>query len=305
MHPALIILPALGLIVGSRVWVNRVLDRYDAAEDRPDNAQQVARDLLDRHGLYAVGVERTDLGDHYDPDAGMVRLSARTFDSTSLTAITVTAHEVAHAQQHASGYPLFLWRNRLARVAQVTSVAGTVLIVAVPLAFLVTGRRMPTTLLSTAALGVLGTGTATQLAAVPTELDASFRRAMPMLRQGYISEGQFEDAQRILLACSMTYAAASFAGILHVLPWLGRGRVPLHRAQVGITSVSMTSIDQRPRTRPVRPVASERGTTKLRGGAVEAGLRRVLKPMLRAWLSSHGRPPWRQNHSSPRYRSSR
>lgn len=286
MHPALVILPALGLIIGTRLWVNRVLDRHDAAEDRPDNAQQVARELLDRHGLYAVGVERTDLGDHYDPDAGMVRLSARTFDSTSLTAITVTAHEVAHAQQHASGYPLFLWRNRLARVAQVTSVAGTVLVVAVPLAFLATGRRLPTALLSSAALGVLGTGTATQLAAVPTELDASFRRAMPMLRQGYISEEQLEDAKSILFACSMTYAAASFAGILHVLPWLGRSGLPLHRALAGIMPAGTTSIDQRPRTRPIRPVADERRTTQLRGGAVEAGLRRVLKPMLRALLSS-------------------
>lgn len=284
MHPALIILPALGLIIGPRIWVNRVLDRYDVSEDRPDNAQEVARDLLDRHGLQSVAVELTELGDHYDPDARAVRLSRRTFDNTSLTAITVAAHEVAHAQQHSSRYPLFIWRNRLARVAEVTGMVGTVLIVAVPLAHLLTGRRLPPSLAGTAAVGVLGTAAATHLVALPTELDASFRRAVPMLRQGLIADTQIEDARRILFACSLTYAAASFAGFLHFLPWLGRGVVPFRLTQVGIAADSVRSMDQRPRSRPVGPAAGRQHRSRLRGGTVEAGLRRVLKPVLRRWL---------------------
>lgn len=284
MHPALIILPALGLIIGPRIWVNRVLDRYDVSEDRPDNAQEVARDLLDRHGLQSVAVELTELGDHYDPDARAVRLSRRTFDNTSLTAITVAAHEVAHAQQHSSRYPLFIWRNRLARVAEVTGMVGTVLIVAVPLAHLLTGRRLPPSLAGTAAVGVLGTAAATHLVALPTELDASFRRAVPMLRQGLIADTQIEDARRILFACSLTYAAASFMGILHFLPWLGRVGAPFRAAQFGITAGTDGPIDQRARSRPPRPAHSRRASITLRGGVVEAGLRRVLKPMLRRWL---------------------
>lgn len=229
MHPALIILPALGLILGPRLWVSRVMRQYDVSEDRPDKAQDVARDMLDRHALYAVAVERTDIGDHYDPDSRTVRLSRRTFDNTSLTAITIAAHEVAHAQQHEVEYPPFVWRDRLAPVAHVTGVAGAALIIVVPVTFLMTRRRLPAPLVGGAALAVLGTGTATQIAALPTELDASFRRALPMLWQGYIAEEQIESAHRILYACSLTCLAASLAGVLYVWPWLrgGSGRLSL------------------------------------------------------------------------------
>ena len=283
MHPALIILPALGLVIGPRLWVSRVLKQYDVAEDRADNAQDVARDMLDRHGLYAVAVERTDIGDHYDPDSRTVRLSKRTFDNTSLTAITIAAHEVAHAQQHAVGYTPFVWRDRLARVAQVTGVTGTALIVAVPLTFLLTRRRLPPPLVGMAALAVLGTGTAAQLAAVPTELDASFRRALPMLRQGYLAEEQIADAHRILYACSLTYLAGSFAGVLHVWPWLRRGRVPLSL----LSSVPGAAVTRTARTGPPQspaaeaPMGSARRRAALRGGRLEAGLRRLLKPLVR------------------------
>lgn len=286
MHPALIILPALGLIIGPRLWVSYVLRQYDDAEDRPDNARDIARDMLDRHGLYAVAVEPTDIGDHYDPDSRTVRLSKRNFDSTSLTAITIAAHEVAHAQQHALDYPPFVWRDRLARVAQVTGVAGTALVVAVPLTFVLAGRQLPIRLIGGAALAVFGTATAAQLAALPTELDASFGRALPMLRQGYLTEEQLEDAHRILYACSLTYLTAPFAGLVHVWPWLRPGRGPLSLQSGEPVQAVRAAPEPCPPRRPSARASgvSSRRPAALRGGTFETGLRRVLKPLVRRLL---------------------
>ena len=59
-----------------------------------------------------------------------------------------------------------------------------------------------------------------QLAALPSELDASFGRALPLLKDGHISREQEKSARRILAACSLTYVASSLAGILTVWRWL-------------------------------------------------------------------------------------
>lgn len=127
---------------------------------------------------------------------------------------------------------------------------------------------------------------ASQIAALPTEMDASFRRALPMLQTGYIHDDQVEAAHRILYACSMTYVASSFAGTLHFWPWMDRGRMALRA-------------DDRPRTveqGAVAPVAGGRAA-RVRAGATrphrhvrhhgpEQALRSVAKPLIRRWLSA-------------------
>jgi hypothetical protein len=181
----------------------------------------LARELLDRHWLQTVRVESTDLGDHYDPVAKAVRLSRDKIDRRSLTAVTTAAHEVAHAMQDASGYGPFVWRNRLVKVAQVTGNLGAVLFLAVPVTAVLTRHPVPAVFVGFAALAMLGTGVVAQLAALPSELDASFTRALPMLREGYIGEEQLKDARKILLACSLTYVASTLVAILYIWPWIG------------------------------------------------------------------------------------
>ena len=65
-----------------------------------------------------VGVEATEMGDHYDPQARKVRLSPANYSGHSLTAVTVATHEVGHAIQHARGEVLFDYRQRLVRAAR-------------------------------------------------------------------------------------------------------------------------------------------------------------------------------------------
>ena len=99
---ALVLLFAI--LLGPGLWVRHVLRRYAEPADRyaaSGTGAEFARHLLDRLQLRDVKVETTPQGDHYDPLARAVRLSAANHDGASLTAVTVAAHEVGHAIQHA------------------------------------------------------------------------------------------------------------------------------------------------------------------------------------------------------------
>jgi Zn-dependent membrane protease YugP len=114
-----IIAAILALVFGPGLWVRRVLERYSSPADRyAGTGAQLARYLLNKHGLQSVAVETTDQGDHYDPTAKAVRLTPEKFEGHSLTAITVAAHEVGHAIQDKQGYAPLRFRTYLVRVAR-------------------------------------------------------------------------------------------------------------------------------------------------------------------------------------------
>ena len=229
MHPVLILIPAVALILGPELWVQHVLRRHNRKDEGSfkRTGGELARELLDRNQLHDIRVEGTDLEDHYDPHAKAVRLTRDKIDRKTLTAITSAAHEVGHALQHASRYPPFLLRARLAKVAQVTGKAGSATLMAAPIAALVSRNPVPPTVIATTAFIILGTGVLANVAALPSELDASFRRALPLLREEYLNREQEKRARKILSACTFTYLAGSLAGILAAwrwfpgLPWTG------------------------------------------------------------------------------------
>ena len=107
------------LVFGPGLWVQRVLQRYSVPADRySGTGAQLARHLLDKNGLDSVTVEKTQEGDHYDPEDKAVRLTEDKFDGHSLTAITVAAHEVGHAIQDHQGYAPLRIRSRLVRASR-------------------------------------------------------------------------------------------------------------------------------------------------------------------------------------------
>lgn len=203
-------------------WVRRVMQRHHRPADRyPGTGAELARDLLDRLDLQAVPVELTDQGDHYDPEHRAVRLSRENHDGRSLTAITVAAHEVGHAVQHAIGYGPLLWRTKLVRAAQRVQRVGVLLIMAMPIVLL--ALRLPRAGITLLVFGLaaLASGIVVHLVTLPTELDASFRRALPLLdKGGYLKPEDRGAARRILTAAAFTYVAASLMGLLNFWWWL-------------------------------------------------------------------------------------
>jgi Zn-dependent membrane protease YugP len=286
MHPLLILIPAAALVVGPRIWVNRVLREHNRKETAfPGTAAELARELLDNNRLQQVKVERTDLGDHYDPQTRTVRLARDKYDRSSLTAHTAAAHEVAHAIQHHGNYGPFIWRMRLVKVAQVTGEAGFVLLLSAPITAMFSRQPLPPLIIGTAALAMLGTGMAVQLVALPSELDASFRKALPMLQEGYIDAAQIGEARKILAACSLTYVASSLVSVLNIWPWLGRGPGVLVQQQAaGLVSGMPAPQHSSPRaSAPARRPRSP-ASKPAHGGGMHVLLRTYGKPMIRHWM---------------------
>lgn len=217
-----ILLLVLAMVYLPQVWVQRVLARYNRhpEENFPGTGGELARHLLNRFDLEDVKVERTDIGDHYDPMARAVRLTADKYEGRSLTAITVAAHECGHALQHAAREPLFLWRSRLAQSAVWAARLGSFLLFLAPLLGLLSRAPSPALISFLGGFLVLGFGVVVQLVTLPVELDASFRKALPLLRSGYLDPAQVRPAERILRAAAWTYVAASLAGLLNFWRWL-------------------------------------------------------------------------------------
>lgn len=218
----LLFLLVLAVIFLPQVWVQRVLARHNREPERnfPGTGGELARHLLQRFGLDDVRVETTEVGDHYDPQARCVRLTPDKYDGRTLTAITVAAHECGHALQHAAGETLFRLRTRLAMSAVWATRIGSFLIFAAPMLALLSRAPSPGLVSVLGGFLVLGFGVVVQLVTLPVELDASFRKALPVLESGYLEPQQVPAARRILRAAALTYVAASLASLLNFWRWM-------------------------------------------------------------------------------------
>ena len=109
----------LAIVVLPQLWVRHTIGRHDV--ERPDldgTGGELARHLLNRFDLNGVKVEITDKGNHYDPEAKAVRLTAKHHDGRSLSAVAIAAHEVSHALQDARGERMLALRQRLVKFAR-------------------------------------------------------------------------------------------------------------------------------------------------------------------------------------------
>ena len=218
----LLALLLFALLYGPQLWVRQVLNKYHRRpeENFSGTGGELARHLLDRFGLQDVRVEATSSGDHYDPLSRTVRLTPDKLDGRTLTAITVAAHECGHALQHAAGESMFIWRTRLARTAVAAERLGAFLLFAAPVLIMLTRLPHPALLSAFGAFLMMGFGILVQLLTLPVELDASFRKALPLLASGYLEKDQLPAARRILRAAAWTYVAAALASLFNFWRWL-------------------------------------------------------------------------------------
>ena len=208
-----------GLIFGPQAWIRATMAKYGVArDDFPGTGGELARHLLDEAGLQAIRVERIPEGDHYSPVDKVVRLSASNFDGKSITAVAVAAHEVGHARQDAEGYlPLHI-RQRLVGYTNAINRTGRALLFAAPLVFALT--RSPVILLGeiVVAIGVMFSTVVIHAVTLPTEFDASFKRALPDLER-LIPADDMPGARSVLKAAAFTYVASALVSLLNFARW--------------------------------------------------------------------------------------
>jgi len=212
----------LALIFGPSLWVKLVMRRYSSENPEiPGTGGELAKHLIDRFSLKDVKVEVTELGDHYDPIEKKVRLLREHYDSKSLTAIAIAAHEVGHAIQDQQGDKRLATRTKMIPIANMVARWSVAIISLSPVIAIIMRHPMPFSVLLL--LGLSGFIARMMIHAVtlPIEYDASFSKALPILREGnYISQDNEKAVNRILNAAALTYVSAALADILNLGRWL-------------------------------------------------------------------------------------
>ena len=209
------------LVFMPTLWVRWVMNRYSAElPDMPGTGGELAQHLIKRLGLEGVGAETSDVGDHYDPESRMVRLSKGNWGGKSLTAIAVAAHEVGHAVQHHQNDARLAARTKLIPIVTVLGQLSVGVLTVVPIIGLLTRHPAPTLLIAGIGLSGLLFRMLLHLVTLPTEWDASFGKALPVLKEGeFISPEQEKIVRRVLGAAALTYFAAALADAFNLFRW--------------------------------------------------------------------------------------
>jgi Zn-dependent membrane protease YugP len=212
----------LAAVVLPQFWVRHTISRH--SDDRPDlpgTGGELARHLLNRYDLPNVGVEITETGDHYDPEAKMVRLLPQHHDGRSLAAVAIATHEVSHALQDAGNERMLALRQRLARLVMVTDRMAGIVFLAAPILGVV--LRAPAAIFGLVAIGValLSVRVIINLVTLPVELDASFGKALPILKDGdYLDEKDLTPVRSVLRAAAFTYVASALISLINLARWI-------------------------------------------------------------------------------------
>ena len=210
----LVLIGALICIVASS-RVNRVYAKYSRMRSHTGmTGKEAAERILRINGIYDVRVHHIpgNLTDHYDPRNKTLGLSDATFNSSSVAAIGVAAHECGHAVQHATGYAPLKIRGSLVPVANFGSMAAWPLI----LIGLFMNGNMSTILINLGIWLFFG-AVLFQLVTLPVEFNASNRAVRVLESSGMLYPDEVSATKKVLGAAALTYVASAAAMILQLL----------------------------------------------------------------------------------------
>lgn len=206
--------PAMLLAMFAQWRVQSSVNEYSQVyTGRGATGAAVARAILNAYGLSNVQVERTEgfLSDHYDPTTRTLRLSPGIYDTPSVAAAGIAAHEAGHALQHAQGYWPLQARSAIVPVVQIGSFLGPLIFMA-GFALLAFGAGFG---VNVAWLGVIlfaGT-TVFTLVTLPVEFDASARAKEILQTAGFVGSHEMVGVNKVLDAAALTYVAAAAQSI--------------------------------------------------------------------------------------------
>jgi len=208
----ILLIPALLLALWAQIMVQSNFSKYSNVRSRIGmTGSELARFILDSAGLYDVKIESIPgaLTDHYDPRAKVVRLSQATYNSDSVAALGVVAHEIGHAIQHANHYVPLVVRNAIAPVASFSSNLAWI--------FFIIG-------IFTGAMGLAQFGILLFLAVVlfsiitlPVEFNASSRALKILEKNLLMPKDELKGVKAVLSAAAMTYVASTLMAIMQLI----------------------------------------------------------------------------------------
>lgn len=208
----ILVVPALIISSLAQIFVKSSFAKYSKKmSQRNITGTQAAAYLLKVNGITDVKLGRIkgNLTDHFSPSEKVLRLSDSTFDSTSIAAIGVAAHETGHAIQHAKKYFPLTFRNMLVPIANIGSSAGPWLAIL--------GIAMSFPILTDIGILLFAGSVAFYVITLPVEFNAS-NRAIKILKQNNIlSAEELKGVKKVLSAAAMTYVGSALVAMANLL----------------------------------------------------------------------------------------
>ncbi|MBR4989281.1 MAG: zinc metallopeptidase [Bacteroidaceae bacterium] len=205
----------LGIAIVSYIVQANLKRKFEQYSKMPIGmtGRDIAIKMLHDNGIYDVKVTSTPgmLTDHYNPATKTVNLSEGVYNSASIAAAAVAAHECGHALQHAMAYAPLKMRSALVPIVQFSSsIMSWVLLIGI-----ITIQSMPQLLL--AGIILFATTTLFSFITLPVEIDAS-RRALTWLQITGITNSQnHKYATAALRSAAYTYVVAALSSLATLL----------------------------------------------------------------------------------------
>lgn len=220
----IILIPGLLLSMYATVKVNSTFSRYSRAFAKSGmTAAQVAMSMMVRAGLSDVHIVKAKghLTDHYDPRSRTLALSESVYNSSSVSAIGVAAHEVGHAIQHEQGYLPLKIRSALVPVVNISNrLLWPILMIGIVFSFLVQSNTTFGNIFLIAGLIIFGASALFSLVTLPVETNASKRALQILNSDGYLTADETAAAKKVLSAAALTYVTALLVSFLNLLRFL-------------------------------------------------------------------------------------
>lgn len=175
---------------------------------------EAAKIILDKNGIYDVSVQPINgtLTDHYDPKSKVIRLSQGIYDSNSVSAVSVAAHEVGHAIQDNEGYAFLRFRSALVPVVNFTSRFTFIIIFA--------GIFLELVELIDVGIILFSLSVLFHIVTLPVELDASKRAMNTLVANNIITSEEKAGTKKVLGAAAMTYVASMLASLIQLFRFI-------------------------------------------------------------------------------------
>ena len=212
------ILIVIGMVIClvAQAHVNSTFKKYSRVQSNSGlTGAQAAKRILESQGIYDVTIQHIagELTDNYNPRNKVLSLSSSTYNSTSVAAIGVAAHECGHAIQHDRGYVPIAVRNALVPFANWGSRLSWILII---VGIIFYGQGTGQTMID---IGIFAFSLAVlfQLVTLPVEFNASGRAIKVLESTGIFGTSELKCTKKVLGAAAMTYVAATASSILQLL----------------------------------------------------------------------------------------
>ena len=211
----------LALIYLPDLWIKYNFKKNNKIfQDMPFSGKELGEKILEENNIREIpinSIKDLPIGScHYDPKKKEINISESIYNRKSITSLAVIVHEIGHAIQDKENSKLLNLRISLIKKTNVLQKIGSiVLIIGIPSIFALTKSPFIVLLMTLIIIASFSTNVLIHLITLPTEIDASFKKALPILNR-YVPKENLKQCRSVLTAAALTYLAASIRSIINL-----------------------------------------------------------------------------------------